>query len=139
MNNMDKQSLPALNILRWIIFLPASFGATWIVWFIVTILNRFSLSFMGIDMDSFMARLSVETTSHVAMGAAFVYAGVQITPDHKKIVAYCLAGLGLVVSGFILFPSIIVRNYWAIWGGLCVIGGVGAVTYLIHQGETSID
>lgn len=136
---MEDNKAKLVAVLRWSAFVPGALLSAWLAWIVVNILNRFSLGYMGIDLDSFMARLSLESTAHAAMGAAFVYVGAKIAPANRIIVAYCMAGVGLIISGFMLFPAIMVKNYWAIWGGICVIGGIGAVTYSIYQGETEIE
>ena len=72
------------------------------------------------------------------MGAAFVYVGAKIAPLHKKIVAYVLAGIGLICAGFMLFPAIMIANYWAIWGSVALILGAGVTAYSVRMGETDL-
>lgn len=105
----------------------------------MNILGRFSLSYAGIEPESFIAQLYFNTGGHAALGAAFVYVGAKIAPSHQRMVAYLLAGLGLVLGGFALFPAIVVGSGWAIWGAVCVVVGIGLVVHLIHKGETDIE
>jgi hypothetical protein len=127
-----------VTILRWIVFLlGASLGA-WLAWILINTLGGFSLGFVGIEPDTFLAQFYFNTAGHAAMGAAFVYVGAKIVPSNQKVVAYILSGLGLVLGGFALFPAIMLGSGWAIWGSICVVLGIGAVIYSIHQGETDI-
>ena len=96
----------AIVVIRWIVFLPIAFFAAWLGWILINVLGRFSLSFVGFDADSFLGQYYFNSAGSVAMGAAFVYIGAIIAPSHQKNVAYALAGLGLVIGGFLLFPSI---------------------------------
>lgn len=136
---MENNTSSPITILRWIAFLPVALGAAGLSWILINILGRFSLGYVGMHLDSFLGQFYFNTAGHAAMGAVFVFVGANIAPSHRKIVAYCLAGIGLVVSGFMLFPAIMIENYWAIWGSLCVILGVGFVTYSIYKGEANID
>ena len=129
----------AIDALRWIVFLPGAALGGWLAWIFLNILGRFSLSYSGMEADSFLAQLYFSTAGHAAMGAAFVYLGAKIAPRHQRIVAYGLAGLGLVIMGFALFPAIMVGSGWAIWGSICGLIGIGAVVYSIHIGETDIE
>jgi hypothetical protein len=124
--------------LRWIAVLPASVLAAWAAWIAVTIGNRIFSGAQGIDTDSFLFRVGVEFLAGVAMGAAFVYAGTYVAPSHKKHAAYVLAGIGLVVVGFLLFPALVTSNYWAVWGDFSAILGVAGVTYSIHAEDTAL-
>ena len=72
------------------------------------------------------------------MGAAFVYVGAKVAPMHHKIVAYVLAGVGLVAAGFMLFPAFMVSNYWAVWAGLSLILGVGVTAYSVSIGKVEL-
>lgn len=134
---MENKTSSTIFILRWIVFLPGALGAAGLAWILINILGRFSLGNVGIQSDSFLCQFYFNTAGHAAMGAAFVFIGAYIAPSHRKVVAYCLAGIGLVMSGFMLFSAIAVKNYWAIWGSLCVVLGVGAVTYTIYQHDIS--
>jgi hypothetical protein len=134
-----KTSHRIVEILRWVVFLPGAALGAGVAWILINTVGRFSLGFVGIGPNSFLAQFYFNTAGHAAMGAAFVYIGAKIVPSNKKIVAYILAGLGLVLGGFALFPAIMVGSGWAIWGSICVVNGIGAVVYLINRGETDIE
>ncbi len=129
----------AIDVLRWVAFIPGATLGAWLAWILLNFLGRFSLSYVGVEPDSFLGQLYLNTAGHAAMGAAFVYLGAKIAPYHQRIVVYVLAGLGLVLGGFALFSAIMVGSGWAIWGSICVVIGIGAVVYSIHIGETDIE
>lgn len=129
----------ALGVLRWVGFLPIAVVAAWLAWIGVNILGRFSFGFVGVRPEDFPAKLFFMTAGHAAMGAAFVYVGAKIAPYHRVIVAFILGGIGIIVAGFLLFPAVMIGDLWAVWGGLLVAMGAGAVVYAIHTGETDIE
>jgi hypothetical protein len=131
---MEQQS-QTRAVLRWVCFIPAAVLAAWIAWLVVAVLNKITIGMQGIDPNSFLPRAFIEFISHAVMGAAFVYVGAKVAPMHHKIVAYVLAGVGLVSAGFMLFPAFLVSNYWALWAGVSLILGVGVTAYSVRIGE----
>lgn len=118
--------------------MPAAVLAAWAAWLVIAFLNKVTMGMSGIDPTSFVSRAFIEFASHAAMGAAFVYVGAKVAPMHHKVVAYVLAGAGLVIAGFMLFPALMVSNYWAVWAGLSLILGVGATAYSVGVGEVEL-
>jgi len=92
----------------------------------------------GVDPNSFLSRTFIVFVSHAVMGGVFVYAGAKVSPMHHNVVAYILAGVALVMAGFMLFPAFMVSDYWAILGGLSLILGVGVTIYAISVGEVEL-
>ena len=137
MNELAQQ--PIVQVLRWLALLPASFLAAWLGWILINLLGRFSLSFAGVDSESFMAQLYFNTAGHSAAGAAFVFAGAKTAPMRHNLVAFVLGGLAILISGFLLFPSIVTGDAWAMWGAVCVAAGAGFVVYFAHTGEIELD
>ena len=137
---MDEDTLQSkpVVILRWVLILPASLLAAWLAWLAVSLLNRFTMIWQGDDPDSFLSKVFIVFMSHATMGAAFVYAGGKISPTHKKIVAYILCGVGLVCGGFLLFPAILVKSYWAIWACISLVIGIGGTTYSLSTDELDL-
>lgn len=135
---MEQQSQMKV-ILRWVSFVPAALLAAWLAWLVVAFLNKVTMGMQGIDPNSFLSRVFIEFISHAVMGAAFVYVGAKVAPMHHKVVAYVLAGAGLVLAGFMLFPAFMVSNYWAVWAGLSLILGVGATAYSVSVGEVELE
>lgn len=134
---MENQSQTKV-VIRWVSFLPAAVLAAWATWLIVALLNKLTMGMQGIDPNSFLSRVYIEFISHAAMGAAFVYVGAKVAPIHHKIVAYALAAFGLVAAGFMLFTAVMVSNYWAVWGGLSLILGVGVTAYSVNVGDLKL-
>ncbi len=133
----DKQQ-PSMIVLRWITFFPGALLASWITWFLSVLVNRLTMGMQGVDPDSFLSRVFIEFNSHALMSAAFVYAGAKIAPSNRKLVAYVLAGFGLVTSGFLVLPALALPNYWAIWATIGLILGFAAAGYAVSAGETDL-
>lgn len=125
-------------IMRWITFLPGAFLTSWLAWLIVGFLNRITMAMAGLDPTSFLSKMFVEFISHAVMGAAFVYVGSKIAPRHNKLIAYVLAGIGVIVAGFMLSFAIMVANYWAIWGSVSLILSCGVMAYSVFKSEIAL-
>lgn len=142
LNGWAKISMESRNVLevifRWVALFPGAVAAGWLAWFLVSFLNRLMMGLQGFDSTSFLGRAYIETVSSLVMGATFVYAGVKIAPAYHKNVLFVLAGIALVMSGIMLFPAIMKPDYWAVWSGLCVGFGAGAVAYSVSEGEISL-
>jgi hypothetical protein len=122
-------SMDIKNLGRWIAFLPAAaLGAVAFYW-VAKWGMKFMLSAPFLDPDSFLLRGFAEFFSSLAMGIAFVYSGVKVAPAHKQQVSYVLSGLGLVVSGMLLYPAIQVENYWSVWSNVWAIAGLAVAAY----------
>jgi hypothetical protein len=130
---------PTKNALRWVAFLPASALGAWLAWLVVMLGNRLTFGMQGVNPDAFLSRTFIEFISHAAMGAAFVYVGAKVAPNHHKIVAYVLAALGLVAAGFMLFPAFMVSNYWAVWAAFSLVAGLGLTAYSVSTGEVELE
>jgi hypothetical protein len=123
------------SIVRWICVFPVACFAAWGAWFIVMVGNRLTIGSQGVDPDAFLMRAFIEAISHGAMGAAFIYFGAKVAPTKKKVVAYALAGVGLVSSGFSLFPAFMISNYWAVWSGLSTVIGLAVTAYSVSTDD----
>ena len=129
----------AVIFFRWAGFLPAAFLAAWLAWIVINILGRFSLGYVGVTAEDFQGKLYFMTAGHAAMGAAFVYVGAKIAPAYRVIVAFVMGGIAIVVSGFLLFPAVMVKDWWAVWGGFFVAIGAGIVVWAVHTGGADIE
>jgi hypothetical protein len=126
-------------VLRWVSFFPSALLSAWLAWILLNIIGKLSLTFVGFNSESFIAELYYNTAGHSAMGLAFIYVGAKIAPAYKKIVTYVLAGLGILISGFLLFPAIIMGSGWAIWGSFFTLLGIAVMTYLIYKGDVIVE
>ena len=124
-----------LVALRWISFIPAAFISAWLAWLIVFYLNQLTMSMRGMDTNDFLPRLTVEILSHSVMGGVFVYIGSHVAPNHRKVVTYLLTAFILLIAGFLAFPAVIQRDWWAILGSIAVSSGAGVVAYQYPNGE----
>ena len=121
-------------VLRWVAVLPAAIIGGLLARFIVVVLNRFTMA-PYVDPDSFLGRLFVEYIGGAVLGGAAVYAAAYVAPRFKSQVSIVMAALVLLIGGFLLFPSMMVRDYWAIFSIVCMGGGGGVVAYGIATGE----
>lgn len=99
--------------LRWVAVLPAAIVGALLARFVVVVVNRFTMA-AYVDPDSFLGRLFVEYVGGAVLGGAAVYAGTYVAPRFKSQVSIVMAALVLLIAGFLLFPSVMVRDYWAI-------------------------
>lgn len=135
---MEPQSKGVIA-LRWLGFVPGAFAAAWLAWLLVFFGNKLSMWMMGINPDGFINKLFIEVISSGAMGAAFVYAGSRIAPSSRKVIAYVLAVVAVLVAGFLAFPAIAQQNWWAVVGVIAMAGGAGLVVYQVAEGELDLD
>jgi hypothetical protein len=135
--NMTKTSTKekTLIVLRWIAMLPAAVLGCIVAYEIVVVLNRLTMA-RYLDPNSFIARVFVQWIGHAIMGATFVYIAAYIAPAFRKQVVVVMAGLVLLLSGAFLFASIMTRNYWAMFGTVCMNVGSIAVAYELFKKET---
>ena len=134
---LDHQSRVAV-VLRWVALLPSALLACAAGRFVIVLINRLGMS-RYVEPDSFMWRVVDQYVSGLALGAVFVYVASWVAPIHKKPVAVCAAGLALVLAGFLLFPSILVGDYWAIFEILCMGFGASGVAYGVLAEEIVFD
>lgn len=125
--------------LRWLGFIPGAFAAAWLAWFLTFFGNKISMWMMGINPDDFIGKLFIEVMSNGAMGAAFVYGGSRIAPANRKVVAYVLAVMAVLIAGFLSFPAIVQQNWWAVVGVIAMAGGAGLVVYHVAEGDLDLD
>jgi len=133
-----EQSNKVNTVLRWFGFFPVAVVAAWLAELVVYPLGLFSLGWAGITPEKFPGKLYFATMPHLAMGAAFVYVGAKIAPAHKVAVAFILGLIGVAFSGALLFAAVMVRDWWAVWGGLFVAIGAGAVVWTVSVEETNL-
>lgn len=135
---MESQSKGVIT-LRWLGFLPGAFLGAWLAWLLIFFGNKLSMWMMGINSDGFLFKLFIEVMSSGAMGAAFVYAGSRIAPANRKVVAYGLTVVAVLIAGFLAFPAIVQQNWWAVIGVIAMTGGAGLVAYQVAEGEIDLD
>jgi hypothetical protein len=121
-------------IFRWIAFIPAALLACIIGRFLFVFINRYGMSGY-VEPDTFMWRLLDQEISGIAIGIIFVYVAAYVAPMHKKPIAIGSAGFILVLAGFLLFPSILVGEYWSIFELICMGFGACVIAYAIFSGE----
>ena len=132
-NTLESQiyNTKTAHVIRWATFLPIAIMSSYLAFIVVNILNNFSLLFVSINSDAFFYKVYLEWVSNIAMGAAFIYVGAKIVPKYKKEVSFCLAIVGLVVMGAMMYSSIMSKAYWSVWAGTCFIIGLSTTAYMI--------
>jgi len=135
---MEPQSKGVIA-LRWLGFIPGAFLGAWLAWLLIFFGNKLTMGMMGINSDGFITKLFIELMSNGVMGAAFVYAGSRIAPTNRKVVAYVLAVVAVLIAGFLAFPAFAQQNWWAVVGVIAMAGGAGLVAYQVAEGEIDLD
>ena len=135
--DLPKQSRVGAT-LRWVALFPAALLACSAARFLIVLINRIGLS-RYFEPDSLMWQVSDHWVSGLVLGVVFVYVASWIAPMHKKPVAVCAAGFVLVLAGFLLFPSVLVGNYWAIFEIVCMGLGAAGVAYGVIAEEIVFD
>ena len=135
---MDPQSKSVIA-LRWLGFVPGAFAAAWLAWLLALFGYKLSMSGIGMNPDGFINKLVIEIVSNGAMGAAFVYAGSRIAPSNRKVIAYVLAFVAVLIAGFLAFPAIAQQDWWAVVGVITMAGGAGLVVYQVAEGELDLE
>jgi hypothetical protein len=127
----DAKADLALLIVRWALMLPAAVLAGLAARLVTIWANRYAMfgevSIPGQVIERYAAGL--------ILGATVVYVACAVAPSFKKVVAVGVAGLVLVVSGFFLFPSVLLGDGWAILELACLAVGSCAMAAAIFQGD----
>ena len=127
------------TVLRWIGFFPASLLAAVVVWNIVSFVNRITMSFIGIDPDSFSSLLFIKIISYIAMVMAFIFTGAHIAPCHKKIIAYIHCTIAILFSGFVATPIILMGKWILIIDALAIAGSACIIAYEISENRIDVE
>ena len=130
----DDKRKRATDVLRWIALLPGAVAGGWAMYILMNVVARWSFSMVGADPNWLPLRIVFGAMGSFASGAGFVCIGAKIAPAQQRAVAYVLCGLALVLSGFLLFPAVMMRDWWAVCCGVLVIAGAG-VTALAIAGD----
>ena len=128
--------------LRWAATVPVALVASVAVRYLAILVDRLSRS-RYVDPDTSMWRglewYGIHCVGGVVLGIVFVYVASYIAPVHKKTVAVTSSGFVLVVAGFLLFPSILVRDWSAIVECICIAFGAVSTAYSIFSGEIHLN
>ena len=130
---------PAIKAARWLAVLPGAVAAGWAAWVAISLLNRLTFSWQGLDPDWFVSRLYIEGVSHGMLGAVSVYVGSKIAPAQKAETVFVLAFLFVIGAGVLLFPAIGARNWWAVYGAVALALGEGGMCWSVYSGETDVN
>ncbi len=135
-----KTAVDKLKIVaRWIALGPAAALAALITPALVKYVNRLTLYVGGFDPDTLLGRAYIEAIAGLAAGAAFVYVGTRVAPDHRRNVAITLAAIGLFVTGASVLGDLVTAHYWLALQGACAAVGGCALAYSIVKGEIKLE
>ena len=124
-----------MKILRWVILLPGAIACGWLAYFLAGIVNRWGyLRETGQPASPLVASL-IDVGGHMLMGAAATYVAVAIAPDHKRAVSASMTGVILLLSGELIFASVLSINYLAVLMSAGLIAGSVAVTIDVFRRE----
>ncbi len=126
---------PILDALRWIAVGPAWAVSAWLAWLVISLGNRLTMALAGYDPDSLLGRFFIEIMSHVALGAGGVYAGARVAPRRKSPTAAVLAAVTIALAGFILYPAIVIEDWWAVLSLAAVGVGAGVLAWSVATGD----
>lgn len=128
-----RPSIAWMTVFRWIIILPAALASAYLASRLAIIVTGFGLAFEGYSNLSFFTRFYSVTLEHVALGVAFVFTAVGIAPSHKHIVAISTSVFTLLFTGFLIYPVLLLSDYWALWGGFCLVTAVMVSTSNLYR------
>src|SRR4051812_36103261 len=101
---------------RWICVLPGAVVSGVLAGMLANVVNQLSLSWSGVNPEWLIARLYTDAVANIVLGGVGIYVGAKIAPAHKTKVALILSGLALVFGGFVMFPTIMDRNWRGVYG-----------------------
>jgi len=127
--------MTALEVLRWVILVPAAIAGGSLAYLATRLLYVMEIGIPFLDPESLFFRVVVAGLSQGMIGAGIVFVAAWVAPRAKRIVVVSAAGLTLIAAGFLLFPAIMVRDGWAIYGAVALAAGSVAVTVNILTGE----
>lgn len=124
-----------LTWLRWFGVLPIAIVGGILAGWLVTLVNALTMDFSGFNSASLLGRLYKDAVGSGVLGAATIYFGAKVAPSHKTTTALALAGLVLVLSGFLLFPAVLQQDWWAVYGAVFIVVAAGAMAWSIYNGD----
>lgn len=140
-DSVENRPIPIWQaVLRWIFFLPFAIVIGVLANAAVRLVNYVTMvGWFGMRPDSIQQLVVKHILSNVILGAAIVYAGSRFAPSHRKIVAYSLTVLTILLGGMSLFVSIVDRKGWEIAGCVAMAIGSGMVAHSVATGDLDLD
>lgn len=147
-----------ISILRWIFFIPAAALACALATFVVytvMLMGMYMFEFGRLGWINFIAHVGgcpsldmtwfraaqLYGTNGFAIGAVLVYVGAIVAPSHKKLVAFIVASVAIILSvGAIAISVLVPPPHWkGAWLWVCTGFGAGLMAYLGQDGKISFD
>ena len=131
--NQVSSPIDWLNLARWILMLPVAVTAAYLASQLALILTSIGMASDGYSTASFWVQFYRVTTENIALGAVLILAGSAIAPTHKHMVAISLAVASLLLTGFLVYPTLALRDYWALWGTFCLLAALLFSTVSVYR------
>lgn len=127
----NKEKSKSVNVLRWILFLPAAIVGSWLVYVIFRFLNVHDM-YHG---SSIVSWVSIVTLfADYIHGLAFVFIGAIVAPSSRKVVSIVMLCLMCMFSAISIFLNIANGIDWIVLiGTLLTLGGAIHGVYLISD------
>ena len=127
----EESKTKLLNVIRWLLFLPASVLGAWLAYIIFSWMNHTIPVF---NADNLWNKI-IDLVAQFIMGAAFVGIGTSIVPKGNKIVAIILCSIMCLICGVAFAGNILGNFSWMhLLGELCTIAGaVCVLCYFVKE------
>lgn len=129
-----KEEKKLLNILRWVLLLPASVLGSFIVYALFVLvgyilnMREYSYNTIWIHIDMWVA--------NILAGAVYVLVGTMMAPKNKKVVMGIIVGILLIDIIITLIYNVVNQKWSNFISGICVlVGVVGGMYYLLKEGN----
>ena len=137
--NDQSASNPAINILRWLVFIPLALCASWLSFISMRLLGKFSFGYAGVSPESIFIQIYEAAIGHGVMGGVFVYVGCYVAPNHLRVISIVCTVIAVAIAGFMLFPAVMVSDWWAVAGGVAISVGAAIMLWSLLSGEIRIN
>jgi hypothetical protein len=87
-----------INLVRWLLVLPAAAAAGWIVYYVASEIT----GLLGLEAPHWMWIL-IKLYAYLLIGFMFTGVGTKVAPDHKDRVTYALLFLCVATGAWIMF------------------------------------
>lgn len=132
-NNQPHSRFEWLKIVRWAILLPVAATGAYLASQLALILTSIGMASDGYSATSFWTQFYRVTTENIALGAVFIFVGSAIAPSNKHMAAVFLTAAALLLTGFLVYPMIALRDYWALWGTFCLVAALLASSISVYR------
>lgn len=127
------------NAMRWVLLLPCSVLAAWIVYALTRIVHSLINAFRPTDGAQSLGTLFNDGVAHFMMGFVFVGAGVLIAPKNRQVTAHGLCVLGLLFSGWGIVEYLRQREWTLVIVFAALVAGLISGAYYFRSADEKLD